>query len=136
VNGFATENRRQTHRYQYLAEQLAETNRQLEQAQADARRSERLAALGQLSAGLAHELRNPLGIIKGSAEMLTEQLRSTTPIAAELAGFISGEVERMNSLVTRFLDFARPMRLRLQPRPLDAAVDRAIQDVLAKLAWP
>jgi two-component system, NtrC family, sensor histidine kinase HydH len=136
VNGFATENRRQTHRYQFLAEQLAETNRRLEQAQDDARRSERLAALGQLSAGLAHELRNPLGIIKGSAEMLSQQVRSTTPIAAELAGFISGEVERMSSLVTRFLDFARPLRLQLQPRPLEAAVDRAIQDVTANWHGP
>src|ERR1700688_2298213 len=69
VNRFATENRRQTRRYQILAEQLAQTNRELERAQADARRSERLAALGQLSARLAHEIRNPLGIIKGSAEM-------------------------------------------------------------------
>ena len=51
VNRFVVENRRQTKRYQELAETLAETNRRLEQAQAEARRSERLAALGQLSAG-------------------------------------------------------------------------------------
>ena len=74
------------------------------------RRSDRLAALGQLSAGLAHELRNPLGTIKASAEMLTQQLSAENEVAREVAGFISTEVDRTNSLVTRFLQFARPLQ--------------------------
>ena len=115
VNRFATENKRQTRRYQEVAEQLAKTNRELEHVQAEARRSERLAALGQLSAGLAHEIRNPLGIIKGSAEMLIERLATAEPLAAELAGYISTEVNRLSALVTRFLDFARPLHLELRP---------------------
>ena len=53
------------------AEQLADANVQLQQAEEAMRRSDRLAALGQLSAGLAHELRNPLGTIRASAEMLS-----------------------------------------------------------------
>jgi signal transduction histidine kinase len=136
VNSFAMENRRQTKRYQKLAEQLAETNRQLKEAQAEARRSERLAALGQLSAGLAHELRNPLGIIKGSAEMLGKQVRDSTPLAAELAGYISGEVNRLNALVGRFLDFARPLQLQLRAQPVAGIVDRAIEDVVANWSGP
>ena len=86
VNRFVVENRRQIKRYQELAETLAETNRRLEQAQEEARRSERLAALGQMSAGLAHEIRNPLGVIKGSAEMLASEVRRIESAGQRIGG--------------------------------------------------
>jgi signal transduction histidine kinase len=133
VNRFVVANRRQTQRYQELAETLAETNRRLEQAQAEARRSERLAALGQLSAGLAHEFRNPLGVIKGSAEMLGQKLGEKDPLAAELAGYISSETNRLSALVTRFLDFARPLHADLTPQSITAVLDRALVD--AATVW-
>src|SRR5437879_4272006 len=79
---------------------------------------DRLAALGQLSAGLAHELRNPLGTIKASAEMLSAQVSAENEVAREMAGFISCEVDRTNSLVTRFLQFARPLQVRLEQADL------------------
>src|ERR1035441_1698906 len=129
VNRFVIESRRQTLRYQELAETLAETNRRLELAQAEARRSERLAALGQLSAGLAHEIRNPLGVIKGSAEMLTQKLGASNPLATELAGYISTETNRLSALVTRFLDFARPLHADLTPQDITTVLDRSLNDV-------
>ena len=129
VNRFVVEIRLQTQRYQELAQALAETNRRLEQAQAEARRSERLAALGQMSAGLAHEIRNPLGVIKGSAEMLTQKLGDSNPLATELAGYISSETNRLSALVTRFLDFARPLHADLTPQDITAVLDRALDDV-------
>ena len=129
VNRFIVESRRQTQRYQELAETLAETNLRLQQAQAEARRSERLAALGQLSAGLAHEIRNPLGVIKGSAEMLTQKLGESNPLATELAGYISTETNRLSALVTRFLDFARPLHADLTPQDITTVLDRALNDV-------
>ncbi len=129
VNRFVTENRNQAMRYQRLAATLAKTNQRLEQAQAEARRSERLAALGQLSAGLAHEIRNPLGVIKGSAEMLNRHVGEANPLAAELSGYISSEVERLNALVGRFLDFARPMKLNRRPEDIVALLDRSITTV-------
>ena len=129
VNRFVMENRRQIERYQALSEKLSETNRQLQRAEAEARRAERLAALGQLSAGLAHEIRNPLSVIKGSAEMLGQKLRGAEPITAELAGYISSEVNRLNSLVARFLDFARPSHLELRQQRISEIVDRALESV-------
>ncbi|HXP40859.1 MAG TPA: ATP-binding protein [Candidatus Acidoferrales bacterium] len=129
VNRFTVENRRQIKRYQELAETLAETNRKLQQAQEEARRSERLAALGQMSAGLAHEIRNPLGVIKGSAEMLQQKLGESNPLAGELAGYISTETNRLSALVTRFLDFARPLHAELTPQDITSVLDRAVHDV-------
>ncbi len=122
----AEANRVEAKRAQAVAEQLAEANLNLQEAEAAVRRSERLAALGQLSAGLAHELRNPLGTMRASAEMLLKNLPPGNEIAAELAGFISSEVDRVNSLVTRFLEFARPLELRLQAAELSEVCDRAV----------
>ncbi len=129
VNRFSQQSQHQTQLYRELAERLAETNRRLEQAQAEARRSERLAALGQLSAGLAHEIRNPLGVIKGSAEMLTQKLQASDELARELAGYISTEVNRLSALVTEFLDFARPLHAQPHPANLIALLDRVLQVV-------
>lgn len=129
VNRFTLENRRQTAKIQQAAEQLTNTNRELERAQAEARRSERLAALGHLSAGLAHEIRNPLGVIKGSAEMLHQKLEGSNPLASELAGYISSEVNRASALVTRFLDFARPLRTETRLQQVTALLDQALNSV-------
>jgi two-component system, NtrC family, sensor histidine kinase HydH len=129
INRFAQESRRQTRLYQDLAEELSETNRQLRLAQAEARRSERLAALGQLSAGLAHEIRNPLGVIKGSAEMLAEKVESSNEIAREMADYILTEVNRLSALVTQFLNFARPLHAELHPVNVTVLLDRVLTRV-------
>ena len=129
VNRFVVENRQQVELYQKLATELAETNRRLERIQAEARRSERLAALGQLSAGLAHEIRNPLGVIKGSAEMLTKKLQAADPLSSELAGYISSEVNRLSALVSRFLDFARPLHAETRSADVTVMLDRALKTV-------
>ncbi|MBV8571075.1 MAG: GHKL domain-containing protein [Acidobacteriaceae bacterium] len=110
---------------------LAESNRELREAQTSLRRSERLAALGQLTAGLAHELRNPLGTIKASAEMLEKQsIKGRPEVMAEMAGYILSETDRMNSLVASFLDFARP----LQTHPVSADLGTVVQDVVRQHA--
>jgi len=128
ANVLAEALRVQSEKHRRTAEHLAEANRQVLVAHEAVRRSDKLAALGQLTAGLAHELRNPLGTIKASAEMLNQQLSAENAVAREVAGFISTEVDRTNSLVTRFLQFARPLKLRLEPADLAQLLDRAIAE--------
>ena len=134
VIGYLTQQLAESHRIaarkaEAAAEQLAEANRHLQEAEAAVRRSERLAALGQLSAGLAHEIRNPLSTIKTSAEMLGQNLGADNTLAREMAGFISTEVDRTNALVTRFLDFARPLAVRREKTDLTQVIDRAVAGV-------
>jgi len=126
TNTLAEALRRQFNKTKAVADQLAEANRNLQQAEEAVRRSDRLAALGQLAAGLAHELRNPLGTIRASAEMLNRSVASENEVAREVAGFIAEEVDRTNSLVTRFLDFVRPLQLRPAPTDLAQVLDRSV----------
>jgi signal transduction histidine kinase len=127
TNQLAQSNRDEMRKSQAAAEKLAEANRHLEEAEAQVRRTDRLAALGQLTAGLAHELRNPLGTMKTSAELLARKVSADNEIAREMAGYIQQEVDRINSLITRFLDFARPRNLRLEKTDLHAMLDHAIE---------
>ena len=119
VNRLSAENRLRT-------EQLAQANRDLQKAQDEVRRSERLAALGQLSAGLAHEIRNPLGIISASAELLRNNVSEENEVAREVSGFIGTEVKRTNQLVTRFLEFAGPAKLDLGKGDINDTIRAAI----------
>jgi signal transduction histidine kinase len=100
----------------YLAERLRATGGRLVQATARAEQAERLAALGRLAAGLAHEIRNPLGSIAGSIELL----RTGGTLSDEdrkLCEIIERETARLNDLVGDMLDLSRPRA------PAKAAVD-------------
>jgi len=81
-----------------------------------AERAQRLAVLGQLAAGLAHEIRNPLSSISGSVEMVREG-NALGPEDRRLLGIVISEVERLNELVTTMLQAGRPSQI--HPEPVD-----------------
>lgn len=90
------------------------------------RRMGDLAAIGQLAASIAHELRNPLSSIKGAAQFLQKEYEDHSAIV-EFLGIIIDEVNGLNKLTTEFLDFARPMQLELKPTSVNAVVDKTLQ---------
>jgi two-component system sensor histidine kinase HydH len=107
----------------FILERRQEEQRRLE---AQLHQSERLAALGEMTAGVAHEVRNPLGIISSTAELLRERLARYEP-QNRLAQIIVEESNRLNEKVTEFLDFARPRIPNLRPCDLEATLNRSLE---------
>ncbi|MCK9374757.1 MAG: ATP-binding protein [Syntrophobacterales bacterium] len=106
-----------------ILERRQEEQRRLE---GQLHQSERLAALGEMTAGVAHEIRNPLGIISSTAELLQRRLARYEP-KDRLARIIVEEANRLNEKVTEFLDFARPRIPNLRPCDLEAALNRSLE---------
>jgi signal transduction histidine kinase len=97
---------------------------------------DRLAALGSMAAGLAHEVKNPLGAIKGAAQLLEEVGASAgdDPAAREFVGIILEEVNRLDRVVGSFLDYARPHAGNPVPLDVNAAVRRTVQILSSQIA--
>ncbi len=90
-----------------LSEQARRTKQDLTAMEAHVKRVEKMAAVGEMAAGLAHEIKNPLASLRGSIQMLKDSM-TTDPDAKTLMGIILREADRLNSLVGDFLMFARP----------------------------
>lgn len=79
----------------------------LKKLEARVSQSEKMAAIGQLAAGIAHEIRNPLASISGSIQLMQDDA-AKTPEDQKLMGIVIKEIDRLNKLITEFLDYARP----------------------------
>ena len=108
-----------------LYEALRTSYAELERAQRDLIDRERLAALGELSASIAHEVRNPLGVIFNSVGSLKRILKPEGD-AALLLDIIGEEADRLNRMVGDLLDYSRPVQPSLQPVPLRPLFEEAI----------
>lgn len=97
------------------------------------RERERLAAIGAMAAGLAHEIRNPLGAIKGAAEYLDPR-QVEDGEESEFLQVIIDETNRLNSVVSQFLDYARPFRSKLRPTDVNAVLRKTAKLIEAQQA--
>ncbi len=103
---------------------------EIKQLQQRVKRSEKLAAIGELAAGVAHEIRNPLSSIRGFAQFLKKSLHDK-PKEQEYAQTMVNEVDRINRVVTDLLTFARPMQAILAPTDVTELVEHSVRLVQA-----
>ncbi|MBE2262272.1 MAG: cache domain-containing protein [Burkholderiaceae bacterium] len=108
--------------------ELARSNASLVQAQQQLVKSEKLAAIGQLTASVAHEINNPIAVIQGNLDLMRETLGDqAAPVSTELK-LVDEQVERMRLIVTQLLQYARPTEFAGYVETLD--VNRVLEDSL------
>lgn len=99
---------------------------EIRELQEKVRRAERLASLGRLASGVAHEIRNPLSSIKGFAQYFREKFDEGSEDKS-YAEIIIKEVERLNRVITQLLDFARSKELNIQPYKISSIIEHTLK---------
>ncbi len=97
----------------------------VKQMEEDIKRNDTLANLGKLAANLAHEIRNPLGSMSASIQILRQDL-SLSGSNKELMEIVLKEIERLNHLITNFLMYSRPLKIKREPVDLKKVIDETI----------
>ena len=109
----------------YFSEQARRTKKELAAMKDRVRRVEKMAYMGEMAAGLAHEIKNPLASLAGSIQLLREDLQYS-PDHDRLMQIVLRETDRLSSLVSNFLLFARPPVGKIEPIRLDLAVSETV----------
>ncbi|MCF8106800.1 MAG: HAMP domain-containing protein [Desulfohalobiaceae bacterium] len=109
-----------------MAAALKESKHKLKQTYEQLVRKERMAALGELTARIAHGIKNPLGIIKGSAQILVDDSEEPE-VKNEVARYVIEEVDHLSIRIEELLHYAKPMPLNLEPVDLNQILEERIQ---------
>ena len=125
VGVLSSRERRQRRDLERTSRRLSEAYESLQKTFEHLRRADRLASMGQLSAGIAHEIRNPLGTIKGSIEILSGEFPSDHP-KREFLRIVHQEIARLNAIVEDFLRFGRPPQPSIRPTPVGELLDSTV----------
>ena len=109
-----------------LAEQLAEANRRLQSAQSEILHSKMMTSIGEMAAGAAHEMNNPLAVISGRSQLLSSQL--TDPKHKAMAHLIYDQSHRLSEIISELMDFAKPVPPRPEETDVADLIARALHD--------
>ncbi len=109
-----------------LAEQLADANRKLHSAQDEIHRGKMMISVGEMAAGAAHEMNNPLAVISGRGQLLASQL--SDPKLKHSATLISEQAQRLTGIITELMEFAKPIPPKPQDIDLADLIDRAVHE--------
>lgn len=116
-----------TEAFNTMLHEIERRQAQLADAQAELVEKERLAAVGELAAVMAHEVRNPLCVVFSALEALRKRLGTTEGDVSALINMAGEEAERLNRMVDDLLDFARPHTPRRQPTAIDRVIASAVE---------
>lgn len=111
---------------------IIKDRREIRDLKENIRRSERLASLGRLAAGMAHEIRNPLSSIRGFAQFFRQRFQGQQE-EEEYAAIMIREVDRLNRVITDLLDFARPREIKRANCSLEKIIDDTLQLLVMEL---
>jgi signal transduction histidine kinase len=114
-----------------LVEREFKARKKQQEAQLHAERSHELSLVGQIAAGVAHEVKNPLASIKGAADILTDE--ETLPAEREeFKAILRNEVKRIDTTITEFLAFARPKKAKLERLNLSEVLQTSLRQTEAE----
>lgn len=111
--------------FNQMAKSLRESKEELRRTYEELSQKHKLAALGEFAARVAHEIKNPLGIIKGSAQIALDE-NSSGDIKKEVWTYIIEEIDRLNRKVMNVLDYARPRSMNLVPTDINDIIEKTL----------